>query len=88
MAEQATPSSVDDNDPNTSSDQPENNSQLVALPAENTQSAGIYVVQVPKDQIYRVPPPENAILAEHHGKPFRSNKKKPHRSCCLCCISM
>nr|XP_043608878.1 NDR1/HIN1-like protein 13 [Erigeron canadensis] len=25
---------------------------------------GTYVIQVPKDQIYRVPPPENAIFAE------------------------
>lgn len=44
-----------------------------------------YVVQVPKDQIYRVPPPEHAfILAERHA-----NQKKQKGSCCLsgqaCC---
>ncbi|KAI3672428.1 hypothetical protein L6452_38516 [Arctium lappa] len=27
---------------------------------------GTYVIQVPKDQIYRVPPPENAIVAERY----------------------
>ncbi|KAG5573292.1 hypothetical protein H5410_063058 [Solanum commersonii] len=36
----------------------------------NTQSphfsSRTYVVQVPKDQIYRVPPPENAIIIENH----------------------
>ncbi|XP_052184550.1 NDR1/HIN1-like protein 13 [Diospyros lotus] len=40
---------------------------------------GAYVVQIPKDQIYRYPPPENA----------RRYRKKPRRgSCCrcLCCI--
>ncbi|KAI3757377.1 hypothetical protein L6452_04914 [Arctium lappa] len=27
---------------------------------------GTYVVQVPKDRIYRTPPPENALIAERH----------------------
>ncbi|KAM5575762.1 NDR1/HIN1-like protein 13 [Rosa sericea] len=40
--------------------------------------AGTYVVQVPKDQIYRIPPPENASIVERHRDP--SKKKKP-----LCC---
>lgn len=45
-----------------------------------------YVVQVPKDQIYRVPPPEHAfMLAERHA-----NQKKQKGSCCLsgqaCCF--
>jgi uncharacterized protein YpmB len=49
-------------------------------------ASGTYVVQVPKDQIYRVPPPENAIIAERHRNPLRSNnnKKKSSCSCCLC----
>ncbi|KAL9244363.1 hypothetical protein vseg_018146 [Gypsophila vaccaria] len=41
---------------------------------------GTYVVQVPKDRIFRVPPPEN----EHKFKLY--TKKKSNRSCCRCCI--
>ncbi|CAK8566331.1 unnamed protein product [Lathyrus sativus] len=45
---------------------------------------GTYVVQVPKDQIYRVPPPENALIAESHRKP---PTKETKRTCCCCwCI--
>ncbi|XP_050378037.1 NDR1/HIN1-like protein 13 [Argentina anserina] len=40
--------------------------------------AGTYVVQVPKDQIYRIPPPENASIVQRHRDP--SKKKKP-----MCC---
>nr|XP_043614612.1 NDR1/HIN1-like protein 13 [Erigeron canadensis] len=29
---------------------------------------GTYVVQVPKDQIYRTPPPQNALIAEQRSK--------------------
>ncbi|CAH8341943.1 unnamed protein product [Eruca vesicaria subsp. sativa] len=39
-----------------------------------------YVIQVPKDQIYRVPPPENA-----HRLQLLS-QKKPNRSNCRCCF--
>ncbi|KAJ0260211.1 NDR1/HIN1-like protein 13 [Hirschfeldia incana] len=39
-----------------------------------------YVIQVPKDQIYRVPPPENA-----HRLQLLS-RKKPNRSRCRCCF--
>lgn len=78
------------NDSNSSSDQPENNNNnQLALPAYRSGTS--YVVQVPKDQIFCVPPPENAVLAERHGNPFRSNKgKKPRRPrCCLCiCVSV
>ncbi|XP_074276739.1 NDR1/HIN1-like protein 13 [Silene latifolia] len=41
---------------------------------------GTYVVQVPKDRVFRVPPPEN----EHKFKLY--TKKKSNRSCCRCCI--
>ena len=74
-------------DSNSSSDQPENNNQL-APPAFR---CATYVVQVPKDQIFCVPPPENAVLAERHGNPFRSSKGKkprPRRPRCCLCISV
>lgn len=41
---------------------------------------GTYVIQVPKDQIYRYPPPENS----HRFEKF--SKKKPRRSCCCRCL--
>ncbi|KAK4434185.1 NDR1/HIN1-like protein 13 [Sesamum alatum] len=44
-----------------------------------------YVVQIPKDQIYRVPPPENAHMLEERT---RNPPKKKRSSCCLCsCFS-
>lgn len=42
-----------------------------------------YVVQVPKDQIYRVPPPENARLAEQRRS---SPPKEKNRMCCWCFV--
>ncbi|KAL5076547.1 hypothetical protein RYX36_015531 [Vicia faba] len=44
---------------------------------------GTYVVQVPKDQIYRIPPPENARIAELHRKP---HTKETNRTCCWCIV--
>ncbi|XP_004500615.1 NDR1/HIN1-like protein 13 [Cicer arietinum] len=44
---------------------------------------GTYVVQVPKDQIYRVPPPENARIAELHRS---SPAKETNRSHCWCFV--
>ncbi|KAJ4977792.1 hypothetical protein NE237_008572 [Protea cynaroides] len=47
--------------------------------------SGTYVVQVPKDQIYRFPSPENAARYE------RYSRGKPRRGCCCrcfcCCFS-
>ncbi|KAI3706154.1 hypothetical protein L1987_76412 [Smallanthus sonchifolius] len=46
-------------------------------PATNnlqTAHLGTYVVQVPKDQICRTPPPENALIAERHRN---ATNKKP-----------
>ncbi|KAJ6906673.1 hypothetical protein NC652_024212 [Populus alba x Populus x berolinensis] len=42
--------------------------------------AGTYVIQIPKDQVYRVPPPENAQRFE------RLSRRKPRRSHCCCCL--
>ncbi|KAF9676334.1 hypothetical protein SADUNF_Sadunf09G0127900 [Salix dunnii] len=41
---------------------------------------GTYVIQIPKDQVYRVPPPENAQRFE------RLSRRKPSRSRCCCCL--
>ncbi|KAJ1406833.1 Late embryogenesis abundant protein [Sesbania bispinosa] len=48
---------------------------------------GTYVVQVPKDQIYRVPPPENARIAENYRKtPQRETNRT--RCCCIVLITV
>ncbi|XP_058077720.1 NDR1/HIN1-like protein 13 [Magnolia sinica] len=44
-------------------------------------SSGTYVVQVPKEQIYRVPTPENAKLAEKYRNP------PPRKSPCFSCFT-
>ncbi|KAA8544461.1 hypothetical protein F0562_022499 [Nyssa sinensis] len=41
---------------------------------------GTYVIQVPKDQIYRYPPPENARRFQNY------TRKKTRRSCCCRCL--
>ncbi|XP_016646814.1 PREDICTED: protein YLS9 [Prunus mume] len=40
---------------------------------------GTYVIQIPKDQVYRVPPPENASRYQSY------THRKPRRSSCHCC---
>ncbi|KAI4321399.1 hypothetical protein MLD38_034783 [Melastoma candidum] len=49
---------------------------------ETTLPSETYVVQVPKDQIYRVPPPENALLAEQYKKPATGRNKRSGYCCC------
>ncbi|KAL7612230.1 NDR1/HIN1-like protein 13 [Lactuca sativa] len=41
---------------------------------------GTYVIQIPKDQIYRIPPPENS------QKIKKLANRKPRRSCCCRCL--
>ncbi|KAK4751787.1 hypothetical protein SAY87_020585 [Trapa incisa] len=51
--------------------------------------SGTYVVQVPKDQIYRVPPPDNAKIAEEHkNRHPTSNKRFGYCRCFLCIFVM
>ncbi|KAK9990214.1 hypothetical protein SO802_025199 [Lithocarpus litseifolius] len=40
-----------------------------------------YVIQIPKDQIYRIPPPENALFVERHGKKPVEKKNKARPKC-------
>nr|XP_043634634.1 NDR1/HIN1-like protein 13 [Erigeron canadensis] len=41
---------------------------------------GTYVIQIPKDQIYRIPPPENSKKIQ------KLANRKPRRSCCCRCF--
>ncbi|PQM41445.1 hypothetical protein Pyn_20596 [Prunus yedoensis var. nudiflora] len=79
MAERALPAGDDDPIPTTSPKHPEfippqpppPNPQQLILSNSNSSTAnfrsGTYIVRVPKDQIYRVPPPEHATIVERHG---------------------
>ncbi|KAJ1394334.1 Late embryogenesis abundant protein [Sesbania bispinosa] len=42
--------------------------------------AGTYVIQIPKDQVYRVPPPENARRYANY------TSRKTRRCSCCCCL--
>ncbi|KDP46860.1 hypothetical protein JCGZ_24069 [Jatropha curcas] len=44
-----------------------------------------YVVQIPKDQIFSVPPPEHAIIAERHRNPEKEDNTG-RRSCLICVL--
>ncbi|XVE79719.1 hypothetical protein DITRI_Ditri14bG0079700 [Diplodiscus trichospermus] len=46
---------------------------------------GTYVIQIPKDQIYRVPPPENARRYAHLSK--RKGGRSSRRRCCCCFLT-
>ncbi|PNX82510.1 hypothetical protein L195_g043426 [Trifolium pratense] len=41
----------------------------------------MYIVQFPKDQVYRIPPSENALIVERYRNP-PPNEKKNQRVCC------
>ncbi|KAJ6842034.1 putative protein YLS9 [Iris pallida] len=45
---------------------------------------GSYVIQIPKDQIYRLPPPENAHLFDAYT---RRGKRSARTARCCCCVS-
>jgi hypothetical protein len=59
---------------------PQDSNSKPQLPPINP---GTYVVRVPKDQIYRVPPPENARIADQH----RSAPPKKTNDTNCCCIA-
>ncbi|RAL43980.1 hypothetical protein DM860_014117 [Cuscuta australis] len=45
-----------------------------------------YVVQIPRDQVYRVPPPENAkFIQTYRGKQSKNDTNLPKCCCCCCC---
>lgn len=42
----------------------------------------MYIVQFPKDQVYRVPPRENALIVERYRNTPKNNDVKSRRCCC------
>lgn len=49
-------------------------------PPPGRQVHDLYIVQFPKDQVYRIPPRENAAIVEQYRKP--AAPKKVRRVCC------
>ncbi|KAL2940762.1 NDR1/HIN1-like protein 13 [Bienertia sinuspersici] len=47
-----------------------------------------YIIQIPKDQIYRVPPPENAEIVERYRNPVHNNQKGRRRRCMYWLLSI
>lgn len=54
--------------------QPESPTKPAAPPAHT------YVIKIPKDQVFRVPPPQNAKLFERYS---RRDPRQRHRCCCI-----
>lgn len=71
------PSASDDNVNNDDIDPP---LSLLPLPPPH-QVTETYVIQIPKDQIYRVPPPEHALMLERLQNP--NPKERKNRFICL-----
>lgn len=55
------------------------------IPPGRANHDNMYIVQFPKDQIYRVPPRENALIVERYRKPRNTNDKNGGRGCCCRC---
>ncbi|XP_031110449.1 NDR1/HIN1-like protein 13 [Ipomoea triloba] len=54
-----------------------------SLPVQPGKDPETYVIQIPRDQVYRVPPPENAKIVESY-QGMQSNKKDTRlRKCCF-----
>lgn len=59
-----------------------NNNELVIAGHDFPKESNTLVIQVPKDQIYRVPPPENAKIVEAYRNPAGKNGRR-HFPICL-----
>ncbi|KAG7022047.1 NDR1/HIN1-like protein 13, partial [Cucurbita argyrosperma subsp. argyrosperma] len=69
--------------PSTSSVASDSKPPSLSAAAEKPSPApGTYVIQIPKDQVYRVPPPENA----YHFDRYTRRKHRRSRSRCCCCL--
>ncbi|KAK7276581.1 hypothetical protein RIF29_17724 [Crotalaria pallida] len=64
---------------------PRDSPPLPTEPKTSSPQAGTYVIHIPKDQVYRVPPPENATKYNLYTR--RRNNRRGCR-CCLCFIGI
>ncbi|KAE8666661.1 hypothetical protein F3Y22_tig00112491pilonHSYRG00002 [Hibiscus syriacus] len=79
MAERVHPA----DSPPTSGEYPTSKA-ATSSPEKPAPQPGTYVIQIPKDQIYRVPSPDNARRYEHLSK--RKARRSSCRSCCFCLL--
>lgn len=82
MAERVLSSTIDQPNPKSHDQHPHHDS-IITNDGQTTFRSGTYVVQIPKDQIYRFPPPENALHAQQRD-PDINQKKRACMSCGLC----
>ncbi|KAK3226116.1 hypothetical protein Dsin_005978 [Dipteronia sinensis] len=61
----------------------DNNNPGPLVLAHAAQPRATFVIQIPKDQIYRVPPPENAKIVEAYQNPVNNKKGKPRFTVCF-----
>lgn len=77
--------------PTTGDDEIDNDPNVLPPSDLSAPQSETYVIQIPKDQIYHISPPENALLAECHCTSDRNDKHKMpilviDRLCHLGCI--
>ena len=53
-------------------------------PKPTPPTGGTYVIQIPKEQVYRVPPPENARRYTNDTR--RKTRRSRFCRCCCCCL--
>ncbi|CAL4960816.1 unnamed protein product [Urochloa decumbens] len=56
-------------------------------PPPKAAQPGEYVVQVPKDKVFRVPPPENARLFEHYTRRAKRRRRCSCARVCACLLA-
>ncbi|KAK9216051.1 hypothetical protein WN944_008058 [Citrus x changshan-huyou] len=74
MAERVLSSTIDQPNPKSHDQHPHHNS-IITNDGQTTFRSGTYVVQIPKDQIYRFPPPENALHAQQRDPDINQKKR-------------
>ncbi|KAK9736051.1 hypothetical protein RND81_04G246800 [Saponaria officinalis] len=90
MAERATQSNneglyVDDEESNDLIRRNNNNKKdelMQIFPSHGTSPIATYIVQIPRDQIYRVPPPENAKIVQRYSNPVQNAQQGGRRRRC------
>lgn len=64
-------------------DPPLTSSLTFSLPVPPGKTPETYVIQIPRDQVYRVPPPENAKFVENYQGVQSTKKDTQLRKCCF-----
>ncbi|KAK7306750.1 hypothetical protein VNO77_44706 [Canavalia gladiata] len=71
------------NSPPQSNDAQTSPPHEAAVTSNSSSLAATYVIRIPKDQVYRVPPPESALRYANYS---RRKNRRSRCCCCLCCF--